>query len=510
MTADSNPSARLRSALGALAAFLIAFCSSAAVAAAPALAAGTAPYEPGVVVVGFAGHTPASIRNATLARAGMISTQSELSGIREVTLRRGVSVPEALARLRGRRDVLWAVPDYIAHAASATTLSALQRFPFDPMAPVGDQLVGSPFDPNDPGSAGTPGGWQQLQWNFAGQWGVGAMQAWGNLIADGHAGGRGVIVAVLDTGIAYDNHGRYIRSPDFTASEFVAGYDFVAHSRFADDRNGHGTEVAGLIAEQTDNGVGVTGLAYGARLMPVRVLNAAGTGGASTIAKGVYFAVNHHAQIINLSLEFDVGTTSAADIPELIQALAYAHSKNVLVVAAAGNDAMGQIAYPAKAPYVLAVGASTIDGCLAEYSNYGDGLALVAPGGGDDAAITGDSACQPDATAGPSADIYQETYANVADPNPRVFGLPSGYFGTSMSAPQVSAAAALVIASGVLGPHPTVAAITARLEDTATPLGPGGQNDPKYFGAGLLNAAAATAPIGSSGTTGTSGTTGAT
>ena len=59
------------------------------------------------------------------------------------------------------------------------------------------------------------------------------------------AGGRGVIVAVLDTGVAYDNHGRYIRSPDFSASEFVAGYDFISRSRYADDRNGHGTQVAG-------------------------------------------------------------------------------------------------------------------------------------------------------------------------------------------------------------------------------------------------------------------------
>ncbi|MGD0981966.1 MAG: S8 family serine peptidase [Solirubrobacteraceae bacterium] len=508
MTADSNPSARLRSALGALAAFLIVFCSSPAAAA----AAGTAPYEPGVVVVGFAGHTATAIRNATLAHAGIDGSQSEASGVRELTLRRGVSVSAALARLRGRRDVLWAVPDYIAHAAGATTpLPLEQQFPFDPTAPVGDELVGSvgtPFDPNDPGSAGTPGGWQQLQWNFAGQWGVGAMQAWGNLIADGHPGGRGVTVAVLDTGIAYDNHGRYIRSPDFSASEFVAGYDFVSHSPYADDRNGHGTQVAGTIAEQTDNGIGVTGLAYGVRLMPVRVLNRAGTGSASTIAKGVYFAVNHHAQIINLSLEFDAGTISAADIPQLIQAIAYAHSKNVLVVAAAGNDATGQISYPAKAPYVVAVGASTIDGCLGGYSNFGAGLALVAPGGGGDAAIPGDSNCQPGMSAGPSADIYQETYASVANPNPRVFGLPSGYFGTSMAAPAVSAAAALVIASGVLGAHPSVAAITARLEDTATPLAPAGSDDSKYFGAGLLNAAAATAPTGSSGTTGVTGTTG--
>jgi len=86
--------------------------------------------------------------------------------------------------------------------------------------------------------------------------------------------------------------------------------------------------------------------------------------------------------IINLSLEFEAGTITAADIPQLIQAIAYAHSKNVLVVAAAGNDAIGQISYPAKAPYVLAVGATTIDGCLAEYSNFGANLALVAPAAG--------------------------------------------------------------------------------------------------------------------------------
>jgi serine protease len=440
----------------------------------------------------------------------MLSAQPAGAGVRELRLRRGVSVTRALAGLRGRRGVLWAVPDYIAHMAGDSLIAAEQQFPFDPLSPFTDQFIGQPFTPNDPGAAGTAGGWQQLQWNFAGQWGVGAPQAWGNLIADGHPGGQGVTVAVLDTGIAYASHGHYIRSPDFSPSQFVAGYDFVGHSPYAEDHNGHGTQVAGTIAEATDNGVGLTGLAYGVRLMPVRVLNAGGNGSATTIAKGIYFAVHHHAQIINLSLEFDAGTITAADIPQLIQAIAYAHAKNVLVVAAAGNESMDQISYPAKAPYVVAVGASTIDGCLAFYSNYGPGLSLVAPGGGGDAAIPSDPNCQPQAGGGATTDIYQETFANVNDPNARVFGLPSGYFGTSMAAPHVSAAAALVIASGVLGPHPTVAAIVARLESTATPLGGQGENNTEYFGAGLLNAASATAPLGSTGATGTSGSTGAT
>lgn len=499
MTADLPTPKTLRAA-GAL----ILACVALLAFAPAALAAGSPPYVPGVVVVGFAPRSGAGARKATLARAGMLSAQPQAAGVSEVRLRRGVSVASAVARLRGRRGVLWAVPDYIAHAAGDTAQSPLATFPFG-----ADQLLGQPFTPNDPGSAGVAGGWAQLQWNFAGQWGVGAEQAWGNLNADGHPGGQGVTVAVLDTGVAYANHGRYIRSPDFSPSEFVAGYDFVAHSPYAEDRNGHGTQVAGTIAEQTDNAVGVTGLAYGVRLMPVRVLNAQGNGSATTIAKGIYFAVHRHAQIINLSLEFDAGTITAADIPQLIAAIDYAHAKNVLVVAAAGNESMDQLSYPAKAPNVLAVGASTIDGCLAFYSNFGSGLGLVAPGGGGDAAVPDDTNCLPQNVVGASADIYQETFASLNNPNPRVFGLPSGYFGTSMAAPHVSAAAALVIASGVLGAHPTVAAIVARLESTATPLGPDGHDEPQYFGAGLLNAAAATAPIGASGTTGTTGTTGA-
>jgi len=207
--------------------------------------------------------------------------------------------------------VAWAVPDYIAHAAQ----------------------VPPPYIPNDPGNTGKPGGWQQLQWNFAGPFGVNAPQAWANVAAAGHPGGSGVIVAVLDTGVAYADHGRFRRSPDFRAGEFVKGYDFVAHSPYPEDRNGHGTQVAGTIAEATNNRVGVTGLAYGVRLMPVRVLDSQGDGDASAIAKGIYYAVDHHAQIINLSLEFTAGTVKAASIPELISAINFAHSKNVLVVA---------------------------------------------------------------------------------------------------------------------------------------------------------------------------------
>jgi serine protease len=297
-----------------------------------------------------------------------------------------------------------------------------------------------------------------------------------------------VIVAVLDTGVAYANRGPFRRSPDFSSNQFAGGYDFVSNNRFPNDRNGHGTFVAGTIAEATNNGYGLTGLAFGARIMPIRVLDSTGEGDAATIAQGVRFAVAHHARVINLSLEFSSDIT-ARDIPELIDALRNARSRGVLVVAAAGNEGHAAIAYPAHAPKVIAVGATTEHGCLAAYSNDGAGLTLVAPGGGADANLPGDPNCHPEAPAGRT--IYQVTFTGSS---PGRFGIPTDYEGTSMAAPHVSATAALIIASGVLGRRPSPAQITARLRATARKLGGGG--DEGRYGAGLLDAAAATAPGG--------------
>jgi serine protease len=293
---------------------------------------------------------------------------------------------------------------------------------------------------------------------------------------------------VLDTGVAYANRGVYRRSPDFEAWQFVKGYDFIDHDPYPNDRNGHGTFVAGTIAETTGNKIGLTGLAYEAKIMPVRVLDANGEGEASTIAEGIRFAVKHGARVLNLSLEFSA-EVNASDIPELVDAIRYAIHHGVLVVAAAGNEGSETIPYPARQKGVVSVGATTEHGCLANYSNYGPGITLVAPGGGPDAELPGDPNCHPELP--PGRDVYQETFTGSS---PSVFGFPSGYEGTSMATPHVAATAALVIASGILGPHPTPAQLTARLVDTATKLGgPSDQND---YGAGLLNAAAATAPGG--------------
>jgi serine protease len=423
---------------------------------APAKAAAST-FAPDRVVVRFASPDDASAASSAATAAGTEAGSERTTVLR---LRRGEGVQQAIRRLRRRSDVVWAVPDYVAHTSGA-------------------------FVPDDVGGGTAPGGWQEWQWNLAGPFGIGAPEAWGNLIAAGHAGGRGVTVAVLDTGVAYANRGRFRRSPDFGHFQFVSGYDFVGHDPFPNDRNGHGTFVAGTIAEDTDNRYGLTGIAYGAKIMPVRVLDTEGEGEASTIAQGVRFAVRHGAQVINLSLEFSPGVT-ASDIPELISALRYAHRHRVLVVAAAGNEGHAAIAYPARAPDVISVGATTDHGCLAAYSNDGSGLTLVAPGGGPDADLPGDPNCNPEA---PGRDIFQVTFTGGSV---KRFGIPGGYEGTSMATPHVSAVAALVIASGVLGRRPTPAQISARLRATARKLGGGG--DERLYGAGLLDAAAATTP----------------
>jgi serine protease len=422
-----------------------------------------------VVVVRYALPLSSSARLHTAHAAGAKDPRAFASHTQLLHLRPGVSIASALARLRRQRDVQWAVPDYLAHTSEAPSPGLI---------------------PNDPGPSGTPGGWQQLQWNFLGTFGIDAPRAWANLAADGAPGGagRGIVVAVLDTGIAYSNRHPFRRSPDFTASQFVSGYDFVDHDPFANDRNGHGTQVAGTIAEATGNHYGLTGLAYGVRLMPVRVLNSEGEGDAAVIAQGVRFAVSHGARVINLSLEFSSDVT-ASNIPELLEALRYAHHRGVVVVAASGNEGSRAIAYPARARGVISVGATTEHGCLASYSNDGSGLTLVAPGGGPDADLPGDPNCHPELPAG--HDIYQET---LTGSSPRRFGFPSGYEGTSMATPHVSATVALVIASRVLGPHPSPAQLLARLRATARRLG--GPGDSPLYGAGLIDAGAATAPGG--------------
>jgi serine protease len=423
-----------------------------------------ADYVPGVVVVGYA--------PARTAQAAHVATSATSASPRMaiVHLRRGVTLAGALRRLRRQHDVAYAVPDYLAHIA-------------------GSSLPG--WIPNDPGTATVAQGWERRQWNFLSAAGVNAPEAWANLLADHKPGGRGVTIAILDTGIAYRSWHQFRRSPDFADTRFIDPYDFVANNRYPLDREGHGTFVTGTIAESTNNGFGLTGLAYGASIMPVRVLDQNGWGDAATIARGIRYAAKRGAQVINLSLEFDPLVT-AGEIPQITSAIRFAHHLGAVVVAASGNEGSQDIAYPARTPTVISVGATTLDRCLADYSNGGRRLDLVAPGGGNDATLTNDPNCHPDRQNLP--DISQMTFGNPF--TPRRFSYPGGWYGTSMAAPHVAAAAALVIASGVVGRHPTPDQVLARLEATAQMLGSPKPNTD--YGYGLLDAGAATAPIAGS------------
>jgi serine protease len=221
--------------------------------------------------------------------------------------------------------------------------------------------------------------------------------------------------------------------------------------------------------------------------MPVRVLDRSGTGDSVAISAGIRYAARRGAKVINLSFEFDSSVTRG-QIPDILDALRYARRKGALVVGASGNFSAHAVAYPARASNVMSVGATTEHLCQADYSNSGSGLDISAPGGGLDANVPGDPNCRPGAEPA-GRDIYQETYTSRSVRN---FGLPGGYIGTSMAAPHVSATAALVIASGVIGPHPTPAQIEARLKATARDLGPPGPD--QRYGAGLVDAARAVTP----------------
>jgi serine protease len=391
-----------------------------------------------------------------------------------VKLPRGVGVRSAARHLRENPRVLYAVPNHIATASA---------FPNDPGTP--------------PGRPGRAGNWVRKQWNFlpcgtdcgptiqaavpraAG--GIDAVGAWRNVRNARRPGAAGVTVAILDTGVAYRNLGRrFRRSPDFAPRQFVRGRDFVKEDRYPVDENGHGTHVAGTIAERTGNRLAVTGLAYRAKLMPVRVLNRIGNGQSDDIARGIRFAATHGADVISMSFNF----SCAAVVPPVEEAIRYAHHRGAVLVASIGNwdlfsgDPRDCIQMPATAPHVIGVGGTTESACLGSYSRRGADVDLVAPGGG-----SGEGDCRD------HRPIFQLTYNGTGFKH---FGLPRGYAGTSMAAAHVAGAAALVIASRVLGRNPRPAQVAHRLKATARDLGAPGRDD--SFGAGLIDAGAATDP----------------
>ncbi len=179
-------------------------------------------------------------------------------------------------------------------------------------------------------------------------------------------GSASVTIAIVDTGIQLSH-------PDL-AGKITPGFNFINGTSNANDDNGHGTFIAGIAAATTNNGIGVAGVSWGARLMPVKVLNASGSGTYADVAQGIIWATDHGAQVINLSL----GGTSPSFVLE--NAVDYAYSHGVTLAAASGNTGSNVVEYPAHYPHVIAVAATDASNNRWPSSNFGPQLSLSAPG----------------------------------------------------------------------------------------------------------------------------------
>ncbi len=243
--------------------------------------------------------------------------------------------------------------------------------------------------------------------------------------------GAGVVVAVVDSGLAM-THTEFI-SP---TNRILPGWNFVANpeNNDAQDDNGHGTHVAGIALAAIDNGVGIAGIAGAAAILPVKVLNSANNGYWSDIISGITWAVDHGADVINLSISGPV------DHPDLLPALQYAAAHDVLVVAAMGNSGSSTPVYPAYYNETFAVGATTAADERWSLSNYGSHMDVVAPG----------------------ATVYSTLWTPS---NPNTYGNKNG---TSMAVPHVSGLAALVRAAR---PDLDLWNVRAIIEQSATDKG---------------------------------------
>jgi subtilisin family serine protease len=286
------------------------------------------------------------------------------------------------------------------------------------------------------------------------QWGLDMIEA---DAAHSTSTGSGAVVAVIDTGV--------LASHEDLAGRLLPGHDFVQNDDTPQDENGHGTHVSGIVAAAAGNGKGIEGVAPGAMVLPIRVLDKDGQGTGEGAAKGVDYAVAHGADVINMSFGTDaIGTLIGGD-DAFTQAVQRALDKGVIVVAAAGNDTFPFCEQPLVQGPLLCVGAVDRRGMRAAYSSSGD---LMAPGGSS--------------LGGADEDILS-TWGD---------GKYEALAGTSQATPHVSGVAALLVSLGVRGK-----AATDRIVKTASDAGAPGPDD--VYGAGILNARAAVAGLGHGG-----------
>ena len=275
--------------------------------------------------------------------------------------------------------------------------------------------------------------------------------------------GKGVIVAVIDTGVT--------KVADLAETKFVPGYNFVANNTNADDDHGHGTHVAGTIAQSTNNTRGVAGVAYGATIMPLKVLTARGSGSVGGITQAIRWAADHGANVINMSLW---GPTRMGSMGAAVK---YARDKGVVIVAAAGNDGRGRVGYPAGYPGVVAVAATQFDETTTFYSNWGKEIDVAAPGGNTRVDQDGDG--KPDG-------VLQHTIVPGQTSNTDYLW----FMGTSMASPHAAGVAALIMGTGVRKPDAVEEILLGTARKPKTDSQAGGRVD-DHYGAGIVDASAA-------------------
>ncbi len=420
-------------------------------ATAPAGQGAGSGYRPGELIVELrAGGGEREIERA-LRGMGAVRAERGLSGRRYlVSLDASTSVPEAVRALSSVPDVDFAEPNGVVRVLQAQT-----------------------FTPNDQ--------FFRFQWNLKM---IGAERMWAI-----QKGSPSVAIAVLDTGVAYEDYtdprtGQvFRRAPDWGSVTFLPGFDFINRDTHPNDDNFHGTHVASIIAEAANNGQGVAGIAFNCALMPVKVLDASGEGTFFAVAEGIDYAVNftqggsRPVKVINFSL----GSPDAQS-ETVRRAVGRAVANGVVIVASAGNDNKPVIDFPASLPNVISVGALDQRKLRARYSSYGTTLSLVAPGGD----------CRRDDDRDGFGDCI---YAQTFDPDLAEQGRYDefdylGFNGTSQSAPHAAAVAALLISQGITDPT----AVRTALESTAEDLGAPGRDD--QYGYGLIRPAAALTGMG--------------
>lgn len=414
-------------------------------------------FVPGEILVKFRDRVSLPERQTIVqTQRGMITATSKYSRVMRVSLPEGLSVEAAIKQYTAEAGVEYVEPNYY-------------RYP--------------QWRPNDR--------YYKYQWHFDL---INMEKAW-----DVTRGDPNVLVAVLDTGLAYadatrDEHlkcctskvysGRisYCKGTDWDGVQIYEAFDFFYGDPYPWDDHGHGTHVTGTIMQSSDNNKGCAGIAPQCRLMPLKISDTCGCSNDFVMSDAIYHAVNGGAAVINISFG---GPGASAT---LHNACKDAYNRGIWIVAAAGNEAEspswnGGVYFPAGYPETLAIGAVNLKKERAAYSNYGEssygvGIDFAAPGGDDNDY---------------NEDDYPDSVLQESFPSPSVVGNTlklytcgefAFYFfsGTSMAAPHVTGVIALLISAGITDRDE----IYSVLKQTATDLGADGKDE--YFGHGLIDA----------------------